>query len=365
MLTVGIGAVAAVLLADLGGGVRRTLAENVRSVVAAERVGRALDAAASARRSGDGRAEAAAHRAFRSALDQARDAAFLPEEPALLDSLGRAHSAYRARASPTGRVDALRARLLALNERAAEERAEQTAAAEAARRFLLLAVACAAVASVVAGALLARRISRPLRELTAGVAGVGPGRFGTRVDDTAGGEVGALAAAFNGLAERLEAYEALNLRALVREKRTAESLVAAIPSPVVVTDGADGRVRLVNAAAERALGGAALVGRPLAEAAPALAAARADGPEPLVDLGEGYLVTVRPCPLAEVSQTLARVEAPGSRVEARVGAVAHALLDAVVDGYPAALDAFADEVDAVEDQMSKGAGNGCSSACSG
>ena len=291
VLTVGIGAVAAALLADLGGGVRRTLAENVQSVVAAERMGRALDAAEAARRGGDGTAEAAAHRALESALGQAREAAFLPEEPALLDSLGRAHATFRAGASPAGRVDALRARLLALNERAAEERAEQAAsAAEAARRFLLFAVACAAVASLVAGALLARRISRPLRELTAGVAGVGPGRFAARVDDSAGGEVGALAAAFNGMAERLEAYEALNLRALVREKRTAEALVAAIPSPVVVTDGADGRVRLVNAAAERALGdssgsGRALVGRPLSETAPALAAARADGPEPLLDLG--------------------------------------------------------------------------------
>ena len=73
-------------------------------------------------------------------------------------------------------------------------------------------------------------------------------------------------------------------------------------------------------------------------------------------VGDGFLVTVRPCPLAEVAETVARVEAPGSRVEARAGAVAHALLDAVVDGYPVALDAFADEIDAVEDQMFKAGG---------
>ena len=286
VLTVGIGAVAAGLLTDLGGGVRQTLAENVQSVVAAERMGRALDAAQAARRSGDRAAERAAHRAFATALAQAEEAAFLPEEPALLGALGRTHAAYRAGAAPAAAVDALRERLLALNERAAQHRADQTAGAAAeAHRLLLLAVLCAVVASVVAGTLLARRISRPLRELAARVADVGPGQFGARVAAPAGGEVGALATAFNGLAERLEAYEALNLRALVRETRTAEALVAAIPSPVVVTDGA-GRVRRLNAAAERALGGAPL-GRPLATAAPGLAAAQTGGPDPLVDLGAG------------------------------------------------------------------------------
>jgi len=290
LLTVGIGAVAAVLLGRLGGAVTETLEENVRSVVAAERMARALDAAEAARLREDSTAAATADRVFRDALAAARTAAVLPEEPALLDTLDAAFGAYRAGAVPVAAVDELRGRLLTLNERAAAERAARAeAAGRRARRFLLFAVACAVGASVLAGALLARQITRPLRALTAGVAEVGRGHFRQRVAAGAGGEVGALARAFNEMAERLEAYEALNLRALLREKRTAESLVASIPSPVVVTEGPDARVRLVNAAAARVLGNPA-VGRPLAEVAPDVArAARssAGGPDPLVDLADG------------------------------------------------------------------------------
>ncbi|PAP77118.1 ATP-binding protein [Rubrivirga marina] len=286
LLTVGIGAVAAALLGRLGGAVTQTLDENVRSVVAAERMGRALDAAEAARLGDDDGEAERADRAFRDALGEARTAAVLPEEPALLDTLAASFDAYRQGEASAARVDGLRARLLVLNERAATERAQRAeAAGERARRLLLLAVACAVVASGVAGALLTRRITRPLRDLTAGVAEVGRGDFRQRVGAGAGGEVGALARAFNEMAERLEAYEALNVRALLREKRTAESLVAAIPSPVVVTEGPDARVRLVNEAAEALVGGGA-PGRPLAEVASALASARpSDGPDPLVEVG--------------------------------------------------------------------------------
>ena len=271
-------------MGDLGGTTARTLAENVQSVVAAERMGRALDAAEAARQRGDEAAAAAADQAFRAALAEARGAAVLPEEPALLDSLEAAYAAPIAIAE----TDRLRTRLLALNERAAAERASQAeTAGRDARRLLLLAVVCAVVASLVAGVVLARRITRPLRALTARVAGVGPGHLDVTADESDGGEVGALARAFNEMAGRLTAYEALNLRALVREKRTAESLVASIPNPVVVTQGGDARVRLANAAAE-ALVGEDARGRPLAEAAPALAAARTAplGPaDTLVELG--------------------------------------------------------------------------------
>lgn len=297
LLTVGIGAVAAVLLGQLGGAVTQTLDENVRSVVAAERMARALDAAEAARLGQDAAAATAADRAFRDALTDARTAAVLPEEPALLDALAASFGAYREGRAGIGAVEDLRTRLLSLNERAAAERAERAdAAGRQAQRFLLLAVVCAVVASVVAGGLLARRIARPLRELTAGVAEVGRGDFRQRVPEDSGGEVGALARAFNEMAARLEAYEALNLRALLREKRTAESLVAAIPSPVVVTEGPEARVHLVNAAAERTLGDG-LVGRPLAEVAPDVAQAAqapADGPDRLVDLaGDGAAQTFR------------------------------------------------------------------------
>lgn len=71
-----------------------------------------------------------------------------------------------------------------------------------------------------------------------------------------------------------------------------------------------------------------------------------------VFLGDGFLVTVHPDPLPEVAETLGRVE--GAGLEARTGAAAHALLDAVVDGYPVVLDALADEADALETRMFKG-----------
>ena len=305
-LTVGVGAAATVLMTAFSGEVQRTLDENVRSVVAAERMSRALDAQEAARVARDSLGFASGAAAFQTALAHAEAAAVLPEEPALIDSIRTAQAAYAASWLDRDETQQKRAELLAfsdrlhaLNERAARERAAAAgAAATSARRSLLLALLCALAASAVAGLYFTRKISRPIQALTERVGEVGQGHFGQRVAEGGGGEVGALAAAFNEMSERLEAYEALNLRALLREKRTAESLVAAIPSPVVVTAGPEARVHLVNAAATALLGkrgregealpGDGLVGRPLAEAAPALASivqhARVHDPDPLLDV---------------------------------------------------------------------------------
>src|SRR5690606_3777803 len=98
-------------------------------------------------------------------------------------------------------------------------------------------------------------------------------------------EVGALASAFNQMTARLEAYEAMNVQALMAEKQKAERLVEATPSPLVVTD-AEGRVVLLNRAAQHLLGEGE--GRPLAALAPRLAesleAAASGGAPRLLDL---------------------------------------------------------------------------------
>lgn len=280
VLTAVIGGYAAALLTDLGGTVGRVLAENYRSVLAAEGMQRALDLEALAHT--DAVAFDAAARDFESALAEAYGGVAVPGERAMLDSVATWHESYgravrrgdlRLAAPLSGRMRRSAERLRHINQSAILDKNEQAErASAAARRSLTAAVVLAVVLSLGAGAHFARRIARPIRLLTSGVEDVARGRFERRVDASAGGEVGRLGAAFNEMTHRLRAYEALNVRAILREKRTTEQLIEAIPSPVVVTD-AEGRLRLFNHAAAALLVEPEATGALLSQAAPALSAA--------------------------------------------------------------------------------------------
>ena len=303
-LTVAIGALSAWLFRDLGGSVGRLLEENYRSVLAAENMVKELERQEAARARAQvgeidsARVEALASRAqFDQWYREAVAGAALPEEPvaepALLDSIRTAYQAYTAAADrffeaaheparaaaieqrevlpAAARVRALNVRLLDVNQAAMlATRARVETASLTAGVFVVGAAALLAAVSVLAGLRFARGVTRPLRRLTQTVGRVRRGHLGEQVEVTTDDEVGELGRAFNAMTERLEAYEALNVQALMAEKRKSESLVEAMPSPVIVTD-AQGRVALLNDAARRLLGTHEDDDRPLAEVAPDLA----------------------------------------------------------------------------------------------
>lgn len=68
-------------------------------------------------------------------------------------------------------------------------------------------------------------------------------------------------------------------------------------------------------------------------------------------IGANYLVTVHTGPIADITATLARWRAPRSPLAHRVGALVHALLDAMVDDYFPLMDQVADRVEDLEDTI--------------
>lgn len=68
-------------------------------------------------------------------------------------------------------------------------------------------------------------------------------------------------------------------------------------------------------------------------------------------IGPNYLVTVHSGAVRHVTETLARWRAPRSPLGNRVGALVHALLDAMVDDYFPLMDQVADRVEELEDTI--------------
>ncbi len=68
-------------------------------------------------------------------------------------------------------------------------------------------------------------------------------------------------------------------------------------------------------------------------------------------IGANYLVTVHHGQIADITDTLARWRAPRSPLGHRIGALVHALLDALVDDYFPLMDQVADRVEDLEDTI--------------
>jgi magnesium transporter len=68
-------------------------------------------------------------------------------------------------------------------------------------------------------------------------------------------------------------------------------------------------------------------------------------------IGANYLVTVHNGPMWQVSDTLARWQAPNSPLGHRVSALVWALLDAIVDAYFPLTDRLADRIEELEDAI--------------
>lgn len=96
-------------------------------------------------------------------------------------------------------------------------------------------------------------ITRPLRELVAGVQNIASGNFKQRVDLPFGGELGELIRSFNEMAQRLKKYEEQNIEELTAEKAKLETLISTIADGALLLDS-DMRIVLANPAAIKIMG---------------------------------------------------------------------------------------------------------------
>jgi PAS domain S-box-containing protein len=145
------------------------------------------------------------------------------------------------------------------------------------RRELAGVAAVALVLGSLATAVVARRITRPVRELADGVAAIARGELEQRIEPRRSDELGRLALAFNEMAAQLRQQRAdLEVADTALRHRFAElsdlksytdHIISSLVSGLVTLD-LDGRVVTVNPAAELLTGCAvtALAGRPATEA---------------------------------------------------------------------------------------------------
>jgi two-component system nitrogen regulation sensor histidine kinase NtrY len=134
------------------------------------------------------------------------------------------------------------------------------------------------LAAIWLGLWFAERLSRPIGRLAGAAQRVGAGDLDVRVKEERGDdEIAVLSRVFNRMTEQVkgqrDALVAAN-RETERRRRFIEAVLAGVTAGVLRLD-ADGRVAIMNAAAERMLrqDGAAAAGRPLTEVAPLFAPA--------------------------------------------------------------------------------------------
>jgi two-component system sensor histidine kinase NblS len=121
-------------------------------------------------------------------------------------------------------------------------------------RDVTIAVFVSIWAMVILGAVFnALTITKPIRELLAGVRSIASGNFKQRVELPAGRELRELIASFNDMAERLERYEEQNIEELTAEKAKLETLISTIADGAVLLD-VDMQIVLANLTARRLLG---------------------------------------------------------------------------------------------------------------
>jgi signal transduction histidine kinase len=98
-----------------------------------------------------------------------------------------------------------------------------------------------------------RDVLRPIRAVTEAARGIAAGDLDQVVPQPAGGELGALAEAFNSMARRLRDYRRSQISRLLRAQQAGQAAIDSFPDPVLVLD-TTGTVEMANPAAHRLLG---------------------------------------------------------------------------------------------------------------
>ncbi|HXU81647.1 MAG TPA: ATP-binding protein [Polyangia bacterium] len=139
--------------------------------------------------------------------------------------------------------------ILAINEAAMT--GKSTAAERRALRFerlMIAAIGLASLLGLVASATLTARLLRPLRVVATAVRRFGQGEVQARAQVTGNDEAAELAQEFNTMADRLERYRASSLGELLLAQQMAQAAIDGLPDPVVMLD-AEGRSLGANQAA--------------------------------------------------------------------------------------------------------------------
>jgi NtrC-family two-component system sensor histidine kinase KinB len=277
-----VGVMAVATLADLGRSGQRILADNYRSVLAAQRMKEAIERMDSAALfliiSEDARGvrQAAENRPrFESELRAEEDNITEPGEQQAAVELRRNWTEYqrafdafaqlsdaeqrRARylsalAPAFVRVKDSADTILAINQDAMVARSEQqTRKSEMAKTLTLVAVLAALLVGLLASGALVARALRPVAVLGQAVRRVGEGDLDARVRVDDSGEIGQLARDFNAMADSLRTYRQSSLGELLQAQASAQAAIDSLPDPVLVF-GADGTLLNANRIAEALLG---------------------------------------------------------------------------------------------------------------
>jgi NtrC-family two-component system sensor histidine kinase KinB len=174
-------------------------------------------------------------------------------EPAKVAVEDRAPFYFVTLAPGFARVKALTEEILALNQDAMVRKSDR--AVERARtleHLVIVAVVASLALGLLASTFLIARTLRPLGVVNAAVRRFSAGDLAARAAVESADEIGAVAVEFNRLAERLELYRASTLGELIQGQQTAQAAIDSLPDPVLMLD-AKGAVSGANAAATEIL----------------------------------------------------------------------------------------------------------------
>lgn len=145
-------------------------------------------------------------------------------------------------------------RVLELNQDAMARRSDEAAErADAALRTWFLCSALGLAAALSLGVFVSRRIAGPLRAMAQTAERVGEGHLDVRLPHTRVEELDALGTAFNIMAERLRLYRRASDSELARAREAAQAAIESLVDPVLVLT-LKGEIRATNGAARRLLG---------------------------------------------------------------------------------------------------------------
>lgn len=180
-----------------------------------------------------------------------------------------AENYYKGTLSPViDHIDAGLDKITALNQNAMFRK--KTAAARSAQvsLYIILAISVAAVSGgFLLSGFLVNRFLHPIHLLTESISRVRAGKLDVRLDIKTGDELEKLIHEFNGMIERLSAYEKSTMGTLMNEKNRSTAIVKSISDPLIVLDG-NYKIVMANSACERFFGfdEAEMLGRHFLEA---------------------------------------------------------------------------------------------------
>jgi NtrC-family two-component system sensor histidine kinase KinB len=143
--------------------------------------------------------------------------------------------------------------VLSLNQDAMVRKSNQARrSAQRLLQFMMVATFGALVLGLVASFALTSRIVKPLSALSLAVRRFGEGDLESRARPRGKDEIAALSTEFNTMADRLEEYRKSSLGDLIQAQQASQAAIDSLPDPVLVLD-AEGGILNLNRAAEALL----------------------------------------------------------------------------------------------------------------